>query len=96
MKAVDLSVRIGPLLLRIREELGATVLILSCLSWAFNYVRQGYSATAVGDVVLAIRKDAFGAVTVVTGLIGTALGGFLADYWKGEDRIRVWLRVCAW
>jgi ABC-type multidrug transport system fused ATPase/permease subunit len=43
--------------------LGLIVLVLSCLSWAFNYVRQSYSAAAVGDVVLAIRKDAFAAVT---------------------------------
>ena len=42
---------------------GAVVLVLSCLSWAFNYVRQSYSARAVGDVVLALRKDAFKAVT---------------------------------
>lgn len=43
--------------------LGMLVLVLSCLSWAFNYVRQSYSAAAVGDVVLAIRQDAFAAVT---------------------------------
>lgn len=43
--------------------LGSIVLVLSCLSWAFNYVRQSYSAAAVGDVVLAIRQDAFAAVT---------------------------------
>jgi ABC-type multidrug transport system fused ATPase/permease subunit len=39
------------------------VLALSCLSWVFNYVRQRYSSQAVGDVVLAIRQDAFTAVT---------------------------------
>ena len=43
--------------------LGLLVLVLSCLSWLFNYVRQSYSAAAVGDVVLAIRRDAFAAVT---------------------------------
>ena len=43
--------------------LGGTVLVLSCLSWAFNYVRQSYSARAVGDVVLALRQDAFKAIT---------------------------------
>lgn len=43
--------------------LGVLVLVLSCLSWVFNYVRQSYSAAAVGDVVLAIREDAFAAVT---------------------------------
>lgn len=39
------------------------VLVLSCLSWLFNYVRQRFSARAVGDVVLALRQDAFTAVT---------------------------------
>lgn len=39
------------------------VTLLSCLSWGFNFVRQRYSARAVGDVVLALRKDAFNAVT---------------------------------
>ncbi|HEX6292259.1 MAG TPA: ABC transporter ATP-binding protein [Herpetosiphonaceae bacterium] len=39
------------------------VLVLSCFSWAFNYVRQRYSSRAVGDVVLALRQDAFTAVT---------------------------------
>jgi ATP-binding cassette subfamily B protein len=39
------------------------VLVLGSLAWFFNYVRQRYSARAVGDVVLAIRRDAFTAVT---------------------------------
>jgi ATP-binding cassette, subfamily B, bacterial len=39
------------------------VLVLGCLSWVFNYIRQRYSARAVGNVVLAIRQDAFTAVT---------------------------------
>jgi MFS family permease len=38
----------------------------------------------------------FGLITVVTGLGGTALGGFLADRWPGVDRTRAALRVCAW
>jgi ATP-binding cassette, subfamily B, bacterial len=42
---------------------GGLVLVLSCLSWVFNYVRQSYSARAVGDVVLALRQDAFKAIT---------------------------------
>ncbi len=53
----------GPPQLPLLVGLGAVVLVLSCLSWAFNYVRQSYSAAAVGDVVLAIRNDAFAAVT---------------------------------
>lgn len=38
--------------------------------------------------------SAFGAITVVTGLVGTAIGGVLADRWKGDDRAQVYLRVC--
>ncbi len=38
----------------------------------------------------------FGLITVVTGLGGTALGGFIADRWPGADRTRVALRICAW
>jgi MFS family permease len=38
----------------------------------------------------------FGGVTVVTGLVGTVLGGFIADRTPGEDRARACLRVCAW
>lgn len=32
------------------------------LSWTFNFVRQWYTARAVGDVVLHLREDAFTAV----------------------------------
>lgn len=32
------------------------------LGWIFNYIRQVYSARVVGDVVLKLRQDAFGAV----------------------------------
>jgi ATP-binding cassette, subfamily B, bacterial len=35
---------------------------LGVASWASNYMRQRLSAMAVGDVVLALRKDAFAAV----------------------------------
>ena len=42
---------------------GGFVLVLSCLSWVFNYIRQSYSAKAVGNVVLALREDAFKAIT---------------------------------
>lgn len=38
----------------------------------------------------------FGLITVVMGLGGTALGGYLADRWPGEDRVQAGLRVCAW
>ena len=38
----------------------------------------------------------FGTVTVVTGLLGTALGGVLTDRWPGKDRMRASLRVCAY
>jgi ATP-binding cassette, subfamily B, bacterial len=39
------------------------VMVLALLRWVFNYIHRGYSARAVGDVVLALREDAFNAVT---------------------------------
>jgi len=42
--------------------LGGGVLVLGSLGWLFNFVRQSWSARAVGDVVLALREDAFAAV----------------------------------
>lgn len=45
---------------------------------------------------LHVANFRFGLITVVTGLAGTALGGFLADRWPGGDRVRAGLRVCAW
>lgn len=38
----------------------------------------------------------FGYVTVVTGLVGTAAGGLIADRLPGADRTQVAIRVCAW
>jgi ABC-type multidrug transport system fused ATPase/permease subunit len=38
------------------------ILVAGVLGWVFNYVRQVYSARVVGDVVLTLREDAFGAV----------------------------------
>jgi MFS family permease len=45
---------------------------------------------------LHVAATAFGVTTVITGVLGTALGGFLADIWEGDDRVRVCLRICAW
>jgi MFS family permease len=44
---------------------------------------------------LAKGNIIFGAITAVTGLVGTAFGGVLADRLPGDDRVRVSLRVCA-
>jgi len=44
-------------------SLAALVTVLGALGWVFNFVRQTFSARAVGDVVLALRRDAFRAVT---------------------------------
>jgi MFS family permease len=38
----------------------------------------------------------FGLILVVTGIVGTAVGGWLADRVKGDDRLKAGLRVCAW
>jgi MFS family permease len=45
---------------------------------------------------LSSGTQIFGVVTGATGLVGTALGGVVADRIPGEDRTRVNLRVCAW
>jgi ABC-type multidrug transport system fused ATPase/permease subunit len=42
--------------------LAALVTVLGALGWGFNFVRQWFAARAVGDVVLALREDAFRAV----------------------------------
>jgi ATP-binding cassette subfamily B protein len=42
--------------------LAGGVAVLGSLSWLFNFLRQKLSAEAVGDVVLRLREDAFGAV----------------------------------
>jgi ABC-type multidrug transport system fused ATPase/permease subunit len=38
------------------------LLLTGALAWIFNFIRQTYSARAVGDVVLQLRLDAFKAV----------------------------------
>jgi MFS family permease len=45
---------------------------------------------------LATGNQVFGYVTVVTGLVGTAAGGILADRVPGANRAAAALRVCAW
>lgn len=42
--------------------LAAAIFFAGVLGWGFNYVRQVHSARVVGDVVLSLREDAFGAV----------------------------------
>ncbi|MBX0327333.1 ABC transporter ATP-binding protein/permease, partial [Oscillochloris sp. ZM17-4] len=42
--------------------LSGLVTVLGGVGWVFNFVRQRYAARAVGDVVLALRQDAFRAV----------------------------------
>lgn len=40
----------------------ATLTVLGMLGWLLNFVQQRFSARAVGEVVLALRQDAFAAV----------------------------------
>ena len=42
--------------------LAGGIAVLGSLGWFFNYIRQLFSARAVGEVVLALRRDAFSAV----------------------------------
>jgi ABC-type multidrug transport system fused ATPase/permease subunit len=48
--------------LQLLIALAAVVAVLGALGWVFNFVQQWFSARAVGDVVLALREDAFRAV----------------------------------
>lgn len=45
---------------------------------------------------LSTASSIFGAVTVITGFVGTALGGFIGDRVKSNDQVRTALRICAW
>ncbi len=69
---------------------------------AQTFALGGFTAWAASFLyyVHGLELDAadafFGYITVATGLVGTALGGFLADRWPGADRTLVYLRVCAW
>jgi ABC-type multidrug transport system fused ATPase/permease subunit len=40
----------------------STILVAGVLAWVFNYIRQTVTARVTGDVVLALRSDAFNAV----------------------------------
>ncbi|HJZ45604.1 MAG TPA: ABC transporter ATP-binding protein [Roseiflexaceae bacterium] len=42
--------------------LAGLVTLLGALGWLFNFIRQLFGARAVGDVVLALRRDAMAAV----------------------------------
>ncbi len=48
--------------LQLLLTLAAVVTVLGALGWVFNFIHQRFSARAVGDVVLALREDAFRAV----------------------------------
>ena len=48
---------------RLLVTLVGGILGLRLLSWFFNFVRQTFSARAIGDVVLQLREDVFSAVT---------------------------------
>ncbi len=37
------------------------ILLMELAAWGFNYIRQWFSAQVVGDVVLKLREDVFGA-----------------------------------
>jgi MFS transporter, Spinster family, sphingosine-1-phosphate transporter len=77
------------------------------VSAVLGYIAQtfalgGFAAWAVFFLVRKLCFDlgtatlAFGGITVVTGLVGTAAGGVIADRIPGADRTRASLRVCAY
>ena len=53
---------VGTRAVQIAITLVAFILLSGVLSWTCNLFRQRFSAQAVGDVVLQLRKDAFSAV----------------------------------
>ncbi len=53
----EASMPLGPVV-----GLGATVLLTGVLNWAGNWVRRRITARIIGDVVRALRRDAFDAV----------------------------------
>lgn len=48
--------------LQLLLTLAAVITVMGALSWGFNFVSLWFSARAVGEVVLALREDAFRAV----------------------------------
>ncbi|MFL5804136.1 MAG: ABC transporter ATP-binding protein [Roseiflexaceae bacterium] len=52
----------GNLAAQLLLGLAGLVTVIGSLGWFFNYIRQTLAAQAVGDVVLALREDAFAAV----------------------------------
>ncbi|MCB8946082.1 MAG: ABC transporter ATP-binding protein [Ardenticatenaceae bacterium] len=48
--------------LQLLLTLAAVVTVMGALGWGFNFVHLWFAARAVGDVVLALREDAFRAV----------------------------------
>jgi MFS transporter, Spinster family, sphingosine-1-phosphate transporter len=68
---------------------------------AQTFVIGGFTAWATHflyrklNLELHIANFWFGTVTVVTGLVGTAIGGWIGDRWPGQNRARAYLRVCA-
>lgn len=48
--------------LQILLSFAAVVTVMGALGWGFNFVHLWFAARAVGDVVLALREDAFRAV----------------------------------
>src|SRR5436853_2522523 len=48
--------------LQVMLALAAGAIVFGTIGWFFHYIRQFFSARAVGDVVLALREDVFKAV----------------------------------
>lgn len=67
-----------------------TAVVGGFASWAPHYLeRKFHMETATADMY-------FGGVVVVTGFVGTFLGGFITDRLKDEDRMRAAMKVCAY
>jgi len=63
--------------------------VVGCFgSWAPHYLERRF------QMPLPDANSRFGLVVVVTGFVGTFLGGFWTDATKGADRMRASMKVC--
>jgi MFS transporter, Spinster family, sphingosine-1-phosphate transporter len=82
--------RNAPYRLAVLGYVGQTFAVGGFSAWAAPFLERKLCLS------LSTGTQIFGVITGATGLVGTALGGILADRIPGEDRTQVNLRVCAW
>jgi MFS family permease len=83
--------------------IGSPQYVLTVVGYvAQTFALGGFSAWAAPFLYrklcleLHVADTYFGAITVLTGLIGTAVGGYLGDRSSDRNRTSGYLRLCAW